>query len=128
VDSGASRANLKHHAWQASGSVFLTGEKASFKTITPRKPFDPARGDWGAFEIAARYGEVTLDDATYPAFASRNSAASKARALGLGLNWYLAKYIKVVVDFEQTRFTGGAAAGADRETERFLDTRFQFGF
>jgi phosphate-selective porin OprO/OprP len=32
---------LKHTAWQATGSYFLTGEKNSWRSATPKKPFDP---------------------------------------------------------------------------------------
>ncbi len=126
VTKGATTANLKHRAWQAQGSFFLTGEKNSYKTVTPKKVFDPTKGAWGAIEIAARYGELKLDDATFPTYATATTAASKARAWGVGLNWYLAKYIKMAVDYELTKFTGGATTG-DRETEQFVDTRFQFG-
>jgi hypothetical protein len=45
----------------------------------------------------------------------------------VGLNWYLARAIKVVVDYEHTTFTGGTAAG-DREAENFVVTRVQHSF
>ncbi len=118
---------LKHTAWQTTGSVFLTGEKNSFKSAAPKKPFDPKAGTFGAVELAARYSEITLDDAAFPTFASAASSASKAKAWAVGLNWYLAKAIKVVADYEHTTFTGGAATG-DREPENFLATRVQYSF
>ncbi|MEP6688852.1 MAG: porin, partial [Gemmatimonadales bacterium] len=46
---------LKHTAWQATGSYFLTGEKNSFRSATPKKAFDPKAGTFGALELAARY-------------------------------------------------------------------------
>ena len=45
----------------------------------------------------------------------------------MGVNWYLAKAIKVVVDYEHTTFTGGTATG-DREPENFVATRVQYSF
>jgi phosphate-selective porin OprO/OprP len=128
VRLGASTAKLTHRAWQASAAYFLTGEQAGFRSPTPKKPFDLKAGGWGAFEIAARYGELDIDDDAFPVFASSSSAASKAKGLGLGLNWHLNRQIKVTVNYEHTAFDGGAADGADRPSEDFVVTRFQHSF
>jgi phosphate-selective porin OprO/OprP len=118
---------LKHTAWQATGAYFLTGEKNSFRSAAPKKPFDPKAGTFGAIELAARYSELSIDDATFPTFANPATTPSKAKAWAVGLNWYLAKAIKVVADYEHTTFTGGAATG-DREDENFVVTRVQYSF
>ena len=127
VRSGAATARLTHEAWQASGSFFLTGEQAGFRSPTPRKPFDPKAGTFGALELAARYGELDIDDDAFPLFASPGSSASEARGLGLGVNWHLSKQIKVLVSYEHTTFEGGAETG-DRASEDFVVTRFQHAF
>jgi phosphate-selective porin OprO/OprP len=124
---GAATAKLKHTAWQTTGSFFLTGEKNSFKSASPKKPFDPKAGTFGALELAARYSELSIDDATFPTFATAASTPSKAKEWAVGLNWYLARAIKIVVDYEHTTFTGGAAIG-DREAESFIATRVQHSF
>ena len=67
----------------------------------------------------ARYGELDIDDAAFPTFASPTSSTTKAKALGVGLNWHLNEQIKVVVNYEHTTFDGGAALG-DRESENFF--------
>jgi phosphate-selective porin OprO and OprP len=125
--AGFATTKLKHSAWQATGSYFLTGEKNSFRSAAPRKPFDPKAGTFGAVELAARYGELSIDDATFPAFANPASTPSKARAWAVGINWYLARSIKAVVDYEHTTFTGGTLTG-DREAENFVATRLQYSF
>jgi phosphate-selective porin OprO and OprP len=125
--AGAPTTKLKHTAWQTTGSFFLTGERNSWKSAAPKKPFDPKAGTFGAVELAARYSELRLDDVTFPTFASGTTNPSKARAYALGINWYLARAIKVVVDYEHTTFTGGAATG-DREAENFVVTRVQHSF
>jgi phosphate-selective porin OprO/OprP len=124
---GATTARLDHKAWQASGSYFLTGEEAGFRSPTPKKPFDLKEGTFGAFELAARYGELDIDDDAFPTFANPTSAASKARAVGVGINWHLNRQIKVVLDYEHTTFDGGATDG-DRPSEDFVVTRFQHSF
>jgi phosphate-selective porin OprO and OprP len=118
---------LKHSAWQATGSFFLTGERNSWRSAAPRKPFDPKAGTFGAVELAARYSELSIDDATFPTYASPTGTPSKAKAWAVGLNWYLAKAIKAVVDYEHTTFTGGTSTG-DREPESFVATRVQYSF
>ncbi len=118
---------LKHTAWQATGSYFLTGEKNSWRSAAPKKPFDPKAGTFGALELAARYSELSIDDATFPAYATSATTPSKARAWAVGLNWYLAKSIKTVLDYERTTFTGGAGT-EDREPENFVVTRIQYSF
>jgi phosphate-selective porin OprO/OprP len=125
--AGAATVKLKHTAWETTGSFFLTGEKNSFKSAAPKKAFDPKAGTFGALELAARYSELSIDDATFPTFASPASTPSKAKAWAVGVNWYLARAIKVVVDYEHTTFTGGTAAG-DREAENFVVTRVQHSF
>ena len=54
--------------------------------------------------------------------------AGVVKALGLGVNWYLTKQVKVSVNYEHTTFAGGAADGADRPSEDFVVTRFQHSF
>jgi phosphate-selective porin OprO/OprP len=124
----AASARLSHRAWQVGGSWFLTGETASFRSISPRRPFDPAAGRWGAIELAARYGEILVDADAFPTFANPDAAARRARAWGLGLNWHLARNVKLVADYERTAFAGGGAGGTDRPAENFLVTRFQTAF
>ena len=127
VSRAAATAKLRHSAWQTTGSVFLTGEKNSFKSASPNKPFDPKAHTFGALELAARYSELRLDDATFPTFASLAVSPSKAKAWAVGLNWYLARAVKVTLDYEHTTFTGGAVTG-DREAENAVITRVQHSF
>jgi|1185.fasta_scaffold10387_2 phosphate-selective porin OprO/OprP len=127
VRLGPSAAELTHTAWQASGSFFLTGEKAGFRSPTPKKVFDPSQKGFGALELVARYGELDVDDDAFPTFASPTSAITKEKSAGVGLNWYLNKQIKVAVNYEHTAFDGGAADG-DRKAEDFFVTRFQHSF
>jgi phosphate-selective porin OprO/OprP len=124
---GAATTKLQHTAWQTTGSFFLTGEKNSWKSAAPRKPFDPKAGSFGAIELAARYSELSIDDATFPTYASPITNPGKAKAYAVGINWYLARGIKVVVNYEHTSFNGGAAAG-DREPENAVITRVQHSF
>jgi phosphate-selective porin OprO/OprP len=127
VTQAGATAELEHTAWQAEGSFFLTGEKNSFRSPTPKKPFDLKEGGFGAVELVARYGELAFDAASFPLYASLTSSAQKAKAWGVGVNWHFTRAVKIAVDYERTTFTGGAATG-DREPENALITRFQTSF
>jgi len=128
VTRGASADRLRDIAWQVLGSFVLTGERASFKSVTPRKPFDLKKGDWGAFEVVARVGQLDVDNNTFPTFANPAASASMATEWGVGLNWYLNNNVRLYLDYEQTAFDGGAAGGKDRDTERVIFTRAQVKF
>jgi phosphate-selective porin OprO and OprP len=127
VSRADATAQLEHTAWQAEGSFFLTGEKNSFRSPTPKKPFDLKEGGLGAVELVARYGQLALDPASFPTYATLTSSVQKAKAWAVGINWHFTRAVKVAVDYERTTFTGGAADG-DREAENAVITRFQTSF
>jgi phosphate-selective porin OprO/OprP len=112
----------------------LTGEDATFNGVTPRHPFDPRNGGWGALQLVARYAELDVDKAAFPAFANPATSASEAHAWAVGLNWYLNKNIRVNTSFSRTTFTGGGGAGASvpaavtQHPEDVFFTRIQLSF
>jgi len=121
-------AKLSHTAWQVAASYFLTGEENSFKAVTPKKPFSPVNGGWGAWEIAARVGELDVDDDAFPIYASPTASATKAFSWGVGLNWHLNKNVKVNLNYDQTDFKGGAATDLLAKGEKAIFTRAQISF
>lgn len=125
----AAEASLKNEAYQIAASYVLTGEDAGFRGVAkPIKPFTVGAPGWGAFEVAARYGVLDIDDDAFPVFANPNSAATEAASYAVGVNWYLNSNLKVVLNYTDTRFDGGAAAGADREDEKTVFSRLQVSF
>lgn len=126
VSRGATTATIGAKAWQAAGSFALTGENASYRGISPKKPVT-AKG-YGAVELVGRYSELTVDDEAFPTFANPARSARKAKEWAVGVNWYPERRIKIAVNYGQTSFEGGAAGGADRADEKALLTRFQLAF
>jgi phosphate-selective porin OprO and OprP len=106
------KADLQNTAWEISGGWVLTGEDASFNGVTPRHPFDPRNGNWGALQLVARYAELNVDSAAFPNFANPATSASAAHAWAVGLNWYLNKNIRANASFSHTIFTGGGTTAA----------------
>ena len=123
-----SKAKFKNTAWQVGASYFLTGENNSFEPVAPRKPFSPANGAWGAWELTARVGELDVDDDAFPVFANPDHSATKAFAWCVGLNWHLNRNVKLQLNYEKTDFTGSSANPALAQPEQLVLTRAQFAF
>ncbi|MBF0570482.1 MAG: hypothetical protein HQL12_01290 [Candidatus Omnitrophica bacterium] len=119
-------------AWQLSTTYVLTGEDATYNGVTPNHNFDFSKGGLGAFELAARYGELNLDPKIFTdSFADPNTYISREHAWGAGLNWYLNPNVKLVFDFEQTKFHRGslpAINNGNRKPENVITSRIQVGF
>ena len=124
-----SRVELRHNAWQFTGSWVLTGEDAGYKGVAkPNKPF-LAKGDgWGAFELVARVGELDVDDDAFPRYADASMAASRSQAWGIGLNWFLTSNLKLAFNQTQASFDSGAPGGANRKDEKTFFSRVQVAF
>ncbi|WP_245625379.1 OprO/OprP family phosphate-selective porin [Stenotrophomonas daejeonensis] len=126
VASAGQRAALEHRAWQATASWVLSGEDASYRGVTPARPFG-VNGGRGALELTARYGELEIDAAAFPFYADPATSAARARAWVLGANWYLTANLKLVTNYTHTRFdaAGGASALPD---EKAVFSRLQVSF
>ena len=117
-------------AWQLYATWVLTGEDASYTGVNPRNPFDWRARKWGAFDINARVAQLTVDDAAFAGstatwVANPNTSARKATDVGLSVNWYLNRNIKLQLTYDQTSFEGGAPGGQNQDDEKILFTRFQ---
>jgi phosphate-selective porin OprO/OprP len=79
-------------------SYFLTGEhrpykasQAKFDRVKPKKNFLTDKGGWGAWQVAARYSRLDLD----------NSGADGGvlNDLTLGVNWYLNPNMRIMFNY-----------------------------
>ena len=71
---------------------------------------------------------MNLDDDIFPFFANPNSSAKRATEWSVGLNWYLNRWVKLVLNYERTSFDGGALNGKDRTDEGGILTRLQVAY
>ncbi|MBI5384386.1 MAG: porin [Verrucomicrobia bacterium] len=130
-DAGTSSfAHVQNTAWQVAASFILTGEEDSWKGFTPKNPFNPAKGGWGAWQLAARVGQFDVDNrvfSTSGSLADSATSASGATSWSVGLNWYFNKNVKLNFDYEQTDFTGGTSAFL-KNSEKVFFTRAQVSF
>jgi phosphate-selective porin OprO/OprP len=89
-------------AWYGAVSYTLLGEprkrdaKAGvWKRPAPANGFNPARGEWGALEVAGRFSSADLRDGPVQGGAQRIWTA--------GLNWYPAGWMKVMLNYQNGR-------------------------
>jgi phosphate-selective porin OprO/OprP len=126
------RATLDHKAWDVAVSWLATGEDESFTYPKVRRPYAVGQPGWGALEFVTRVSELELDPAAFAdgadSFANIATAAEKAFEWGAGVNWYLTRHYKIALDYELTRFDGGATGGHDRPDERAILSRFQVAY
>lgn len=162
-----SNKTLSNNAWQIAATYLLTGEDSSFKGVKPKNDFNLDKGGWGAWELALRYSEMNIDSDTFKnasgalaaqtsadtnatlaeSFADPTYSARKASTWTAGVNWYLNSNAKIVLNYEQTSFTGGSGTNvaftgagsankynattnkiADRPDERAVFARIQLAF
>jgi phosphate-selective porin OprO and OprP len=131
----ATTADLQNTAWEVTAGWVLTGEDASFAGVTPRRPFDPKNGTWGAWQFVARYAELDVDNKAFPLFSNPASSASTAQSWTVGVNWYLNKNVLFKTSYSHTDFTGGdtsaaltSPAAVTRQPEDVWFTRLQLSF
>jgi phosphate-selective porin OprO/OprP len=142
--------NQNDQAWNVTASYVLTGETNTFlgQGIKPRHNFNPAEGNWGAFQVAARWSTINFDKnifenvgtaekPIYP-FADPRVSVAAATTWGLSISWWLNPNVKLMTDYSQTSFQEGAGEFSSsgqltpailaRETEKVWQTRMQLGF
>jgi phosphate-selective porin OprO/OprP len=120
--------------WGAYGQVsyFLTGEHkvyepdyGRFGRVKPKANFNPVKGDWGAWEVAARYSYLDLDDHAVE--------GGKLWDVTAGINWYLFPNARIMLNYIHADVSGREATIATVPTNvtgtgDIVQTRFQVDF
>lgn len=86
------RKNVQFHGWYAETSWLITGESrqysvkdGSFNEIVPANP------TIGAWEVAARYGFVNVND--------RDIQGGSQHDFTLGVNWFFSKHLRISANY-----------------------------
>lgn len=125
VRAAEAHRRLAHDAWMVAVSYALTDDTQGFFGILPRRPFDPARGQYGALSLSLRYTDLRIDRRTFPAFADPARSARAARAGAASLLWTLNQNLRAQWDAEAVAFRGGVPGTGDRPSELTLTMRIQ---
>lgn len=111
--------------WSLTGeSRTYRGSDGEFKRLVPKNKFNLKNGTWGAWELAARYDQVDLED--------ENISGGEEKRLSLGLNWYLNEDVRVMADYSKAfDLDGGAlktASGSYADDIDVYTVRAQWAF
>ena len=94
---------LRFQGGYAEAAYVLTGEtrpynpgSASYGGIAPVNPFSLTGGGWGAWEIAARYSTIDLNDRLGTAI---GVAGGRQTIYTLALNWYVSRNVRFMFDY-----------------------------
>ena len=104
--------SLDFNGYYLQGGYILTGEKrsysassGSYSTVTPSRPFDWKTGGWGAWEIAARYSMIDLND--------KDILGGRQENVTVGLNWYVNRNIRFMLNYINGKVDKRSAGGDD---------------
>lgn len=128
VRKGLVREEISHDAWQLAASYVLTGETATDAGIgvRPRANFDFGNGNFGAFQIAARYHTLKVDDRAFTLGMATPGSSEKADAWTVGLNWYLTGNFRYTFNYERTVFDGDPDGSRKAENGFVFRTQVNF--
>lgn len=112
-------------SWYVFGSYFLTGEHrsyggGSFSRVSPNENFRAGEGGGsGAWEIAARYSTMTLND---------DVVGGEMRNLTLGVNWYLNPSTRIMANYVLANVDDAVGRTGTDGGGNFFSLRFQIDF
>jgi len=118
-------ADQQFSGYYAEASYFLTGESKNYQAksgkfdrVTPKWAFKPSEGSWGAWQVAARYSELDLNDSVVK--------GGKVDDITLGLRWIPQPYISVTLNYVMTDTDRFAVTPNDDPRTWILRTQFDF--
>ena len=137
--TGAGKPDANFGGWYAQASWTLTKEQrlwvaanGGFRGVRPTKNFSPADGAWGAWEVAARYSYLDLNDregTAGHALPTNGVRGGEQRITTVGLNWYPNQTVRFLLDYQWANVerlnNAGAKIGEDFQT---ISLRSQFSF
>lgn len=129
--------------WALEGSWILTGETKTytpsainnevggFNMPVPSRPFSLDGDSWGAWELAARYTDTNLNWHANQLAGSTQLAGilgGRERIVSLGVNWYLNRNIRFMLDDNIIQLSKGTAAAPDASSQdiNVIGLRFQY--
>ncbi len=89
----------------------------AYSGINPAQAFSLSAGHWGAFELAARYSEVNLDDNFQTGVAvpagSNGVGGGRQTVYAVGVNWYPNTNMRFMLDYLHGVINKGSSTGSE---------------
>ena len=119
--------NLDYNSWHVETTWSITGESRAasyamksgeFKRLMPARNFRLTGEDWGAWELAARWAAIDLDDG--------DVNGGRQGVLTLGVNWYLNPVVRLM--FHWSKILDKNSVSNSAENLDIFQTRAQIAF
>ena len=120
IDLKGGATSLNFNGWYAETAWTLTGEPRNysegvFHRVIPDRAFSFAKGGLGAWELAARYAEVDLNDSAFKGGQQSN--------LTIALNWYPNQILRFMAGYDKAlKITDSPLTNRDGSKADNLDT------
>lgn len=112
------REDVHFDGWYIQGSWFITGDQRDYDDKDGAFDRVKPKGSLGAWEFAARYSELVLENGVITGGEEQNWT--------LGTNWYLNQYTRFMFNWIQAKANPNRSG--DAEKIEALQARFQFAF
>jgi phosphate-selective porin OprO and OprP len=131
--NGAATSSQFHQvAWYISASFILTGEEKPLENrIKPKANFSPLDGNWGAFELAARWAVVDGRNGFHAGLGTAGTENLKTTEYTIGINWWWSPNVAVRIDWERLIYDEDQPLGNHGALKRYADEiyiRWQIDF
>jgi phosphate-selective porin OprO/OprP len=122
--------------WYVEAGWVVTGEARKYNTGTAAfdappvdKPFKPKAGQWGAWELAARYSVLDLNDNEFSAVTADRVRGGEQAIWSAGVNWFVNPAVRFSLNYLDVSVdrlnSGGVQIGQDYQA---VNLRSQFAF
>ena len=131
---GAGRHSLlRTVGYYVEGSFMLTGEdEIPNGRVVPKRPFNIGEGGFGAFELVARFGCVSMDRSVLEELGSVFPGANSNRAssITIGFNWWPIQNVRFGLDYMGENYYSGVQLSPTHHGSHVngLLARFQVDF
>ena len=106
-------------AWALTGETYrYNTAQGVYKRVKPQVNFDWRKGVWGAFELAARYSTLDLNDSQI--------SGGELKTLTLGFNWYPNNNVRFIGNYIMADTNESAPVNADSPDIYGLRAQFDF--
>ncbi len=124
LSSSAPGSDPTFDSWYAQASYFLTGEHrpydgGEFDRVKPKSNFTTDGGS-GAWEVAARYSTMDLNDS--------GITGGETDIITAGVNWYLNPSVRIMLNYTHADVDDAAGSPGVNGDGDFISTRFQIDF
>ncbi|WP_421736329.1 OprO/OprP family phosphate-selective porin [Caulobacter sp.] len=137
-NAAAGVSDPKFTGWYIEGGLVLTGETRKYNTgtfafdaPTIAKPFDLKKGQWGAWELAARYSVLDLNHHENAVLAADRVRGGEQTISTVGVNWFPNSVTKFSLDYLDVSIDrkdpAGGLVGLSQDYQA-VNFRSQFAF